>query len=29
MEITMTKHAMEALAKKVGKDSKIALALID
>ena len=29
MEITMTKHAMEALTKKVGKDSKIALALID
>lgn len=29
MEITMTKHAMEALTKKVGKDSKFALALID
>lgn len=29
MEITMTKHAMEALTKKVGKYSKIALALID
>ncbi|MEY8445195.1 iron-sulfur cluster biosynthesis family protein [Enterococcus ratti] len=29
MEITMTKHAMEALIEKVGKDSKIALALID